>query len=192
MESKKEAGKKLTSSVGFIGKPRNKTTVMNRNVDVVLGSSTYHLKTISTTNHSVVVSWFKNNVSENEGSVWVCVVRNHQDLVLGFIKNFQVILYQLNDPQRIPVSIVNFINDKTKLQFLGYKIQQNLILELKDLGFALKFFDAIPRCHLNEQVGVLEKLISTTKKSYEEPVQGAILQEKSILISSLHLLMANF
>ncbi|KAI3852957.1 hypothetical protein MKX03_014500, partial [Papaver bracteatum] len=68
----------------------------------------------------------------------------------------------------------------------------NLIGELNGLGFALKFCDAIPGGHLNEEVDVLEKLLSTTKRSYIEPVQGAILQDKSILISSLHLLRANF
>ncbi|KAI3931697.1 hypothetical protein MKW92_037845, partial [Papaver armeniacum] len=192
MVTKKDSKKLLCQSVSFFGKPKIKKTVINKYVNVTLGSSIYDVNTVSTRNPSVVISWFKNNVlGRSECSVPLCVIQNRGDFILGFWRNNKALLYQLSGLQRIPLSIVNLIKDETRIQFLGYKISQNLAGVLTGLGFDAKIFNGSPKNNdLEEEFNSIEKLVSTTKRNYEVQVEGALIQEETILLSCLHLLRA--
>lgn len=186
----------MLARVNVIAKPNSsKNAVMNRTLTVSLGSSNYNLTVVSTNDPSVVISWLRNHVSGSLGYNPVCVMHSHEDLVLGFMKNKQeILLYQLNQPHRIHESHVDFFKDEIGLRFLGFKLHNNLIEGLKGSGFELKILKAD-----EANVGKLfkDKFIALQsyiagRRSFEEYVDGTIMQEESIVLSSLHLLLTSF
>ncbi|KAI3839390.1 hypothetical protein MKX03_032672 [Papaver bracteatum] len=92
-----------------------KSAVFTRYINVNLGSSCYNLRTRSTSNSSVVIQWVKEKLVGDNSLHPICIVQRNGDLVLGFYKNGEIMIYQLGGQQTIPLSLLHFLNDQRLL-----------------------------------------------------------------------------
>ncbi|XP_026393518.1 uncharacterized protein LOC113288642 [Papaver somniferum] len=189
--------KTIASRVSISDKPNSrKNEVLNNGVSVSVVGSIYLLNIVSTKNSSVVISWLKNHVLGCQDSIPVCIIQKNDDLVLGILRNNEVLLYQLHQPQpqtqRVPDSVLHLVNDDRKLQFIGFKIQDNLIQLLKGFGFELRISEAkeITAGKKFKEFTELGDLISS-KDIFQEHVEGSLVQQNSVILSCLHLLRAS-